>query len=73
MLVPDAVEAAKELRERHGLGSARGGYHAFAGTRSHSVPLNPPSYLEFLTIENREVAETTESDGRPRHRKHHAA
>ena len=61
MLVPDADQAAKDLRERHGLGSERGPYQPFAGTRNHSVPLKPPAYLEFLTIENREVAETTEA------------
>jgi hypothetical protein len=60
MLVEDAVEAAKELRNRHGLGSERGPYQPFAGTRNHMVPLTPPSYLEFLTIENRKAAETTE-------------
>ena len=60
MLVPDAAEEARELRERHGLGSETGPYHAFAGTRNHSVPLEPPSYFEFLTIENRQVAESTE-------------
>jgi hypothetical protein len=64
MLVPDAVWKTKELRDRHGLGSERGPYHPFAGTRNHSVPLTPPAYLEFLTIENREVAETTESGHR---------
>jgi hypothetical protein len=60
LVVPDAVEAARELRERHGLGSERGPYHPFAGTRSHSVPLQPPAYLEFLTIEDRGVAQKTE-------------
>ena len=60
MLVPDADMAARELRARFGFGSERGPYHDFAGTRSHSVPLKPPSYLEFLTIEDRSVAESTE-------------
>jgi hypothetical protein len=60
MLVRDAEATAKELLERHGLGSERGVYHDFAGTRSHTVPLAPPEYLEFLTIENREVAEATD-------------
>ena len=64
MLVPDAVQAAEELRGRHGLGCERGPYLPFAGTRSHSVPLEPPSYLEFLTIENREAAESSESGRR---------
>ena len=63
-LVPDAVEAERELRDRHGLGSERGPYHSFTGTRNHMVPLRPPSYLEFHTIENREAAEATESGRR---------
>jgi Glyoxalase-like domain len=61
MLVPDAVETAASLRRRHGLGSERGTYYPFAGTRNHTVPLQPPAYLEFLTIENRAVAEATEA------------
>jgi hypothetical protein len=61
MLVPDALEGARELRDRHGLGSERGLYHPFAGTRNHTVPLTPLTYLEFLTIEDRKVAETTEA------------
>jgi Glyoxalase-like domain len=61
MLVPDAVQTATDLRERHGLGSERGPFHPFAGTRSHCVPLVPPQYLEFLTIENRELAQKTDA------------
>jgi hypothetical protein len=61
MLVRDADEAARELRRRHGLGSERGPYHDFAGTRSHLVPLRPPDYVEFLTIEDRAVAAATEA------------
>jgi hypothetical protein len=61
MLVPDAAEAAEQLRQRHGIGSEQGAYQPFAGTRNHNVPLEPPSYLEFLTIENREAAENAES------------
>jgi Glyoxalase-like domain len=64
MLVPDAGQAAAELRARHGLGCERGPYLPFAGTRGHSVPLEPPAYLEFLTIENREAAESTETGRR---------
>jgi hypothetical protein len=60
MLVADAAEASRQLRAGHGLGSERGPYHSFAGTRSHSVPLEPPAYLEFLTIERRDVAEQTD-------------
>ena len=39
IVVPDAVEAERELRGRHGLGSERGPYHSFTGTRNHMVPL----------------------------------
>ncbi len=58
LLVPDAAEAERVL-ERHGLGHERGPYQPFAGTRNHMVPLLPPSYLEFLTIENRNAAAST--------------
>jgi hypothetical protein len=61
ILVSDAVETARELREGYGLGSERGAYLPLAGTRMHTVWLDPPQYLEFHTIENREVAATTES------------
>jgi hypothetical protein len=61
IVVPDAVEAARELRDRHGLGSERGGYLALSGTRMHTVWLEPPQYLEFHTIENRSTAKKTES------------
>src|SRR5437870_1214962 len=64
MLVADADQSAKWLRDEHGFGSERGPYHPFAGTRNHMVPLRPPAYLEFLTIENREAAETTEAGRR---------
>lgn len=59
VLVDDAIETAQDLRERYGLGSERGQFHPFAGTRSHSVPLQPPAYLEFLTIEERTIAAST--------------
>jgi hypothetical protein len=59
-LVPDAAEAARTLRDR-GLGSERGAYHPFAGTRNHKVPLQPPAYLEFLAIESRSAAESSEA------------
>jgi hypothetical protein len=57
----DAVAEARELRERFGLGSERGGHLALAGTRMHTVWLKPPQYFEFHTIENRATAEETES------------
>ena len=59
ILVDDAAETARDLRDRYGLGSERGGYLELAGTRMHTVWLQPPQYLEFHTIENREVAEAT--------------
>jgi hypothetical protein len=61
MLVPDATRTAEELRSRYGLGFERGPYLPFAATRGHSVPLEPPAYLEFLTIEDREAAESSET------------
>lgn len=63
-VVPDAELMATELRDRHGLGSERGPYLAFAGTRGYNVPLLPPSYVEILSIEDREVARTSESGRR---------
>jgi hypothetical protein len=59
MLVPDAARTAEELRSRYGLGCEQGPHLALAGTRGHNVPLKPPAYLEFHTIENRQVAEAT--------------
>lgn len=63
-LVPDAAETARELRERHGLGSEQGPYLPFAGTRGYNVPLKPPAYLEVLTIEDHDAAERSESGRR---------
>ena len=59
MLVRDFEETARELREHHGLGAERGSYQPLSGTRSHMVPLEPPAYLELLTIEDRQAAEAT--------------
>jgi hypothetical protein len=64
MLVPDAAHAAEDLRRRYGLGSEPGPYLPFAGTRGHSVPLEPPAYLEFHTIEDRDAAKATETGRR---------
>jgi hypothetical protein len=58
-LVDDPVLTARELRDQYGLGSERGEYLELAGTRMHTVWLQPPQYLEFHTVENREVAEAT--------------
>lgn len=59
LVVSDPVKAARYLFEGYGLGSERGPYHTFSGTRNWSVPLTPPSYLELLSIENRDVAESS--------------
>ncbi len=61
ILVDNAEETARDLRRRYGLGSERGAYLELAGTRMHTVWLQPPQYLEFHTIENRQVAESTTS------------
>jgi hypothetical protein len=61
LLVPDAAAAARALREQHGLGSERGPYLRFAGTRGYTVPLVPPVYLEILAIEDRVAAESSPS------------
>jgi hypothetical protein len=59
ILVDDPVVAAEELLDEYGLDSERGEYLELAGTRMHTVWLQPPQYLEFHTIENRDTAETT--------------
>ena len=64
IVVPDADEMRATLRARFGLGCETGPYHDFAGTRNHSVPIRPPAYLEFLTIEDRRVAGSTEAGRR---------
>jgi hypothetical protein len=58
-VTPDAARFAADLRERHGLGSERNGYHPHLGTRSWSVPLAPPTYIEFLEVEDESVAAPT--------------
>jgi catechol 2,3-dioxygenase-like lactoylglutathione lyase family enzyme len=60
LLVPDAEEAVRELRERHGLGCEPGMYYPRAGTRHHLVPLLPPQMVELLTLEDREAAARSE-------------
>lgn len=59
ILVDDPSLTAQELRDLYGLGSERGEYLELAGTRMHTVWLQPPQYLEFHTIENRDVAKAT--------------
>jgi hypothetical protein len=60
-LVPDAGAAVERLLNEHGLGSEQGPYLPFAGTRGFNVPLEPPTYLEVLAIENRDAAEGSKS------------
>jgi hypothetical protein len=64
LLVEDAAGRSDELRNRHGLGSERGPFLPFAGTRGYNVPLQPPSYIEILAIEDRVAAESSESGRR---------
>lgn len=61
VLAADAAAAAEELRKQHGLGSERGAYLPFAGTRAYTVPLAPPTYLEILEIEDRAAASRSKS------------
>jgi hypothetical protein len=63
-LVADAGETARDLRERHGLGSLPGMFFEHAGTRHVNVPLQPPQMLELLTIEDRDAAAATEAGRR---------
>ena len=42
-----------------GLVASEAPFYERAGTRHYTVPLRPPQYLEFLTIEDCEVAATT--------------
>lgn len=60
-VVADATAAVERLRDDHGLGSERGPYLPFAGTRGYNVPLEPPAYVEVLAIENRDAAATSDS------------
>ncbi len=55
-VVEDPVAACHQLREKHGIGSERSGYLEYAGARSWLVPLQPPSYLELLSIEDETAA-----------------
>ena len=64
MLVPDAAALAETLRDVHGLGSERGAYMPFAGTRGYDVPLIPPAYVEVLGVEDRVAATKSESGRR---------
>jgi len=61
VLAPDAAATAADLREQHGLGSERGPYLPFAGTRAYTIPLTPPTYIEILEIENRAAASGSKS------------
>jgi hypothetical protein len=64
LLVQDAATSADDLRNRHGLGSERGPFLPFAGTRGYNLPLEPPSYIEILAIEDRLAARSSESGRR---------
>lgn len=48
----DIAEASRRLRDRFGLGSVAGGSHPW-GTANRVVPLDPPCYLELLSIKDR--------------------
>lgn len=64
LLVRDAADSVEDLRDRYGLGSERGPYLPFAGTRGYNLPLKPPAYVEILAIEDRIAAGSSESGRR---------
>jgi Glyoxalase-like domain len=64
LLVRDAASSADDLRDWHGLGSERGPFLPFAGTRGYNLPLRPPAYIEILAIEDRLAARSSESGRR---------
>jgi hypothetical protein len=64
LLVAHAADYADALRKRHGLGSERGPYLPFAGTRGYNLPLEPPAYVEILAIEDPVAAGSSESGRR---------
>lgn len=53
----DIDKTARELEERHGLGSVEGGKHEGRGTGNRIVPLGS-SYLELMGVVDREEAAT---------------
>ncbi len=56
MGVSDPHDAARRLRESHGLGAISGGGHP-GGTGNWLVPLDPPQYLELLYVADRNAAD----------------
>ena len=64
LVAPDGAALGERLRSEHGLASFPGGYLDHLGVRSHNVPLAPPAYLEWLTVEDPAVAATTDTGRR---------
>src|ERR1700691_5323526 len=58
-VVEDPTEARRHLLDVYGIGSERSSYLTYAGARSWIAPLLPPSYLELLSIEDEDVAESS--------------
>ncbi|HVF06523.1 MAG TPA: VOC family protein [Frankiaceae bacterium] len=56
LVVADGPAFGERLRAEHGLGWFPGGYLDHLGARSHNVPLTPPAYLEWLSVEDASVA-----------------
>lgn len=64
LVTTDGEAMARRFRERHGLGSFGGAYLDHLGAWTASVPLTPPQYLEWLTVDDRAVAGRTDTGRR---------
>lgn len=56
LVTTDADALAARFRDEYGLASFQGGYLAHLGARSSAVPLRPPSYVEWLQVDDRAAA-----------------
>lgn len=63
-VVPDGEAFAAMLLSQHGLASFAGGYLPHLGARSFSSPVEPPSYVEWLQIDDPSIAAGSETGRR---------
>lgn len=63
-VVPDGEAFAERMRDEHGLASFPGGHLPHLGARSFSAPIEPPSYVEWLQVDDRAVASRSETGRR---------